>query len=84
MIDAMDLYSTLARKPFQPVRVVCSDGRSYLIPAREFAVVCETFVDIGWQAPDAPEGLWGGHVSVPLDQVARVDPCNETRSAVRS
>jgi hypothetical protein len=84
MIDAMELYNTLARKPFQPVRVVCNDGRSFVIPAREFAVVCETLVDIGWQAPDAPEGLWGGHVTVILDDVARVDPCDGTTAKVRS
>jgi hypothetical protein len=46
-MDPIELYNLLGRKPFQPVRIVTKDGRSFIIPTRRFAVVGVDYLDIG-------------------------------------
>jgi hypothetical protein len=57
-MEPMEIHALFGREKF-PVRVALRDGRSYEIPAREFAVVGVTFLDIGYQLPNAAEGIWG-------------------------
>ena len=55
MIDAMDLYRILHRKPFQPIRVYLTDGRSYDIRYERNNVVGTNFFAIGIPTLEDPE-----------------------------
>ncbi len=70
-MDPVKLYYLLQELPF-PIRVQLRDGRSYEVPAREFAVVGKTYLDIGFQAPNAPEGVWGPTTILDLQDISSV------------
>jgi hypothetical protein len=72
-MDAVALYNFLAVKPFQPVRVFLKDGRNYDIRSRQLAVVGETWLDIGIPAPDEPDPIYDYVVTVPLEEIDRVE-----------
>jgi len=83
-VDPIELYNLLGRQPFQPVRVVCKDGRTFNILARRFAVVGVDFLDIGYQAEGYPEGVCGSGVSLDLQDVLRVEPLVAPQATVSS
>jgi hypothetical protein len=83
-MNPMDLYNLLDKKPFQPMLVVLKDGRKFVIDTREFAVVAERFLDIGYQLPGANEGIWGKHVRVLLDEIAHVGPFADAKAGLPS
>ncbi len=72
-MDPVKLYHLLQELPF-PVRVLLRDGRSYVIAAREFAVVGKTYLDIGSQAPNAPPGICGRITTLQLDDIVGIEP----------
>ncbi len=74
MVQAVAVYKMLANKPFQPVRVVLKDGRSYDITSRRMIIVGVDFLVIGFQAEGRSEGIWGSELRVPLEDVLRVEP----------
>lgn len=80
MIEAMDLYRTLHRKPFQPFRVYLTDGRSFDIRYQRNNVVGTTFFAIGIPAPEDPEFIAERTVRVPLELIDHVEDLGETRS----
>jgi hypothetical protein len=73
-MDPVELYKLLARVPFQPVRVVLKDGRSFPIPTRRFAIVGVDYLDVGFQALGHEEGIWGDYEHLQLKDVLRVEP----------
>jgi hypothetical protein len=73
-MDPYDIYRSLAQKPFQPMRVVCKDGRTYDIPLRELVVVGLTYVDIGFQAPGQAAGICASFDIVEPQDILRVEP----------
>ncbi|MCI0462027.1 MAG: hypothetical protein L0Z62_34175 [Gemmataceae bacterium] len=74
MFSAEDLYWKFAKKPFEPVRVYLKDGRTYDIHKRCFVVVGTTYLDIGHQLYGYAEGISGPIVTVPLEEISRVEP----------
>jgi hypothetical protein len=80
MIDAMDLYRTLHRKPFQPFRVHLTDGRSYDIRYERNSVVGTTFFVIGIPAPEDPEFIAERTIRVSLEMIDRVEDLGESTS----
>jgi hypothetical protein len=79
-MDPVQLYQMLAPQPFRPMRIVLKDGRQYDIPSREMAIVGVTYLDIGIQATDAPEGIWGSFVTVPLEAIQQVEPVGRAQA----
>jgi hypothetical protein len=77
--DPIALYDEFAKKPFQPVRVHVTDGRTYLIASREFVVVGMTYLNIGTQAMGEAQGICSEIVTIPLDQVQRLEPLGVQR-----
>ena len=69
-----EIYQILQPKPFQPVRVYIKDGRTFDIRSRQLVVVGVTYLAIGIQAPNAPEGIISTSVTVSLDDILRVEP----------
>jgi hypothetical protein len=82
MIDAMDLYQTLHRKPFQPFRVHLTDGRSFDIRYPRNNVVGTTFFVIGIPAPEDPEFIAERTIRVPLDLIDRVEGLEQSAPTV--
>lgn len=80
MIDAMDLYRTLHRKPFQPFRVHLTDGRSYDICYPRNNVVGTTFFVIGIPAPEDPEFIAERTIKVPLEFIDRIESLGQSTS----
>src|SRR5437870_4436484 len=72
-MSAEQLYHLLGQRPFRPVRVHVRDGRTFDIAAREFAVVGVSFLDVGAQAANAPEGIWGPTTRIRLDDISRIE-----------
>ena len=72
-MDAVQLYNQLTQQPFQPVRVHLADGHAYEISSREMAVVGVTYLDIGIQAPNEPEGIVATVITVPLRDIRQVE-----------
>jgi hypothetical protein len=73
-MDIHDIVRALSGTPFQPMRVVCKDGRFYDISLRELVVVGTTYVDIGQQATGRDPGVCGGIDTVDPQVVLRVEP----------
>jgi hypothetical protein len=73
-MDPVELYDLLGRQPFQPVRVVLKDGRTFDIPSRHFAVVGVDYLRIGFQAEGYDEGVCSRVVSVDVADVRHLEP----------
>ena len=73
-MKAEDLYRTLQKDPFQPLRLRLKDGRALDVPCRELAVVGVDFVDIGIQAKNQPQGVWATGTTVPMRDISSVEP----------
>jgi len=82
MIDAMDLYRTLHRKPFQPFRVYLKDGRFYDIRYPRNNVVGTTFFVIGIPTLEDPEFVAERTIRVPLEDIDRVENLGQSTSTV--
>jgi hypothetical protein len=72
-MDPVTLYNLLAARPFQPVRVHVKDGRTYDIRFRELAIVGATWLDIGLPSPQEPQPIYDTVVTLPLEQIDRVE-----------
>jgi len=81
-MDPVTLYNLLAPRPFQPVRVYLKDGHTYDIRSRHLAVVGVTWLDIGIPEPGETEPIYDYVVTVPLDQIDRVERLPTTEPAV--
>jgi hypothetical protein len=69
-----DLERALHRKPFQPIRVLLTDGRSYEICYPHQAVVGKTFFDIGIPASSQPVPIYDHVESVDPADIERLEP----------
>ena len=73
-MDPVELYHKLGVKPFQPMRVHLTDGRSYDILHRQLVIVGETRLTIGIPAPLATEPIYEHLVWVDLKDIRSVEP----------
>jgi hypothetical protein len=71
-MDPVQIYYLFQQHPF-PFRIYLRDGRNYDIRTRRFVVVGVTFLDIGFQADNAPEGVWGPTTTIPLQDISRIE-----------
>jgi hypothetical protein len=72
-MDPVELYHKLAVKPFQPVRVHLTDGRSYDILDRQLAIIGEEDLTIGIPAPSATEPIFDYLVWVNLKDIRSLE-----------
>jgi hypothetical protein len=82
MIDAIDLYRTLHRKPFQPFCVHLTDGRSYDVRYPRNNVVGTTFFVIAIPAREDPEFIAERTIRVPLELIDRVEGLEQSTPTV--
>jgi hypothetical protein len=81
MIDPVDLYRTLHRKPFQPFRVYLTDGRIFDIRYERNNVVGTTFFAIGIPSCRDPEFIAERTIRVPLELIDRVEDLSPAAAA---
>lgn len=77
-MTAEELYHTLHRKPFRPLRVHVTDGRVFDIRDERMATVGETYFWIGFPAPGEKLPIYDDWVTLPLDWIARVEVLETT------
>jgi hypothetical protein len=82
MIDPVDLYQTLHRKPFQPFRVFLKDGRIFDIHYERNNVVSADYFVIGIPSKDDPSFVAERTVRVPLELVDRVEDISSAIASV--
>jgi hypothetical protein len=78
----MDLYRTLHRKPFQPFRVLLTDGRCYDIRYPRNNVVGTTFFVIGIPSLEDPEFIADRTIKIPLELIDRIQSLGQSTSTV--
>ena len=69
-----DIGEFLQRRPFQPIRITLTDGRTYDIRHPELAMVGRSTVAIGVPAPDDPSPVYDRLVTVSLLHIMQVEP----------
>jgi hypothetical protein len=73
-MDPIDFNNVLGRKPFQPVRIVMKDGRSFAVLSRRFVLIGADFLNVGSQAVGYDEGVWGDYEHLQLKDVLKIEP----------
>jgi hypothetical protein len=76
-MDHAELQRLLRQRPFQPFRVVVSDGRTYDVRYPEMNLLARGFIKIGIPEP-GPNPLCDHTEFVWLSQIARVEPLETT------
>ncbi|MCI0463296.1 MAG: hypothetical protein L0Z62_40635 [Gemmataceae bacterium] len=71
-MGATDLLAALKRKPFEPFRIITSDGVRYDIRHPDLVALTHTGAIIGSPDPDQP-GLWLRYDVVGLEHVVRLE-----------
>ena len=69
-----DIREFLQRRPFQPIRITLTDGRTYDVRHPELAMVGRSTVAIGVPAPDDPSPVYDRRVTVSLLHIMQVEP----------
>lgn len=69
-----DIRDLLQRRPFQPIRLTLTDGRTYEVRHPELAMVGRSTVTIGVPAPDDPTPIYDRLVMVSLLRIMQVEP----------
>lgn len=67
--------------PFEPFRVVMTDGRSYEIRHPNLVWPGKATLLVGIQEPQEPEGVFGRYVSVAMLHVVRIEPLTAAATA---
>jgi hypothetical protein len=80
MIRPEDLLQRLRQRPFQPFRVVLTDGRAFEIHYPDLNIVGQTWFDIGIPMPNQADPFGERAVTVPLDWIARVEELSPNTS----
>jgi hypothetical protein len=73
-----DLRDQLRRRPFRPLRLTLTDGRTYEVRHPELAMVGRSTVAIGLARPGDPESNGDRLVTVPLVEVLRAEPAGSS------
>ncbi len=81
-MNPVTLYNLLAAQPFQPVRIYLKDGRTYDIRFRQLAIVGVTWLDIGLPVPGEPQPIYDAVLTVPLEEIDRVERLPATEAIV--
>jgi hypothetical protein len=79
-MDRAELQRLLRHKPFQPYRLVLSDGRSYEIRNPRMNLLAESYINIGIPDPSLPEPICDHTEHVRLDAIVRAEPLSTAPS----
>ena len=69
-----DIRAFRRRKPFQPFRLILTDGRTYDVHHPELVMIGCTEVAVGFPSPGDPEPIFDRFTTVSLLDIMRVEP----------
>jgi hypothetical protein len=69
-----DMLALLKQRPFQPFRVVLTDGRQYDITHPRMNLLAESYIKIGIPAPDLAPPIVDHTEYVRLDEISHTEP----------
>lgn len=72
-MDRAELQRLLRQRPFQPFRVVVSDGRTYEVRNPRMNLLAESFIKIGIPHESLPEPVCDHTEYVRLDEIVRTE-----------
>ena len=72
-IDPVQFQQRLDQQPFQPLRVVLTDGRNYDVQTRQHLVICSEGFLVGIQATGEPLGVCEYVVTIPFGEIRSVE-----------
>ena len=81
MVTPEELLRLLRKRPFEPFRVLLSDGRAFDIRYPELNLVGTTFFDIGIPMRGQEDPFGDYAVTVPLEMITQVEPARATETA---
>jgi hypothetical protein len=73
-----ELRDHLRKRPFQPLRLILTDGRTFEVRHPELAVVGQSTVAVSLARRGDPEPLHDRLVTIPLVDVLRVEPAKSS------
>ena len=73
-MDRAELQRLLRQRPFQPFRVVLSDGRTYEVRNPRMNLLAESFIKIGIPHASLPEPVCDHTEYVRLEEIAYTEP----------
>ncbi len=79
-MGAMDLLSALRRKPFEPFRIVTSDGVNYDVRHPEVVMVTPTGAIVGFPDPSG-SGVMERYDILGLEHIVRLEQLPQTAPA---
>ena len=74
--------SLLRRRPFQPVRVFLTDGRTFDIPYVGMSVLAQNYINIGIPISDGPYPLCRHSEHIPLQLIDRIEETAQKQPSV--
>lgn len=69
-----ELLRLLRQQPFQPFRVVVSDGRKYDVRYPRMNLLADSYINIGIPDETGPEPICDHTEHVRLNQIVRAEP----------
>ena len=76
-----DIWAFRRRKPFQPFRLILTDGRTYEVHHPELVMVGRTMLAVGFPSPGDPEPICERFTTVSLLDIMRVEPLEPSTTA---
>ncbi|HZT81051.1 MAG TPA: hypothetical protein VFA26_12540 [Gemmataceae bacterium] len=79
-MDRAELQQLLRQRPFQPFRVVVSDGGAYEVRNPRMNLLAESFIKIGIPDASLPEPICDHTEFVWLKDIVRIEPLSAAPS----
>ena len=76
-----DIREFLRREPFQPIRLMLTDGRTYDVRHRELAMIGRSTVAIGVPAINDDEPIYDRLITVSLLHIVQAEPIGGTSAS---
>jgi hypothetical protein len=75
---SQELRDHLRKRPFRPLRLILTDGRSFEVRHPELAMVGQSTVAVGLARRGDPEPLQDRSITIPLVDILRVEPAGSS------
>lgn len=76
-----DIRELLRQKPFQPVRLTLTDGRTYDVFHPEMLMIGRSTIAIGIPKRNGPDPIYDRLITVSLLHIMQIEPLESTPSA---
>jgi hypothetical protein len=73
-VDPQTIQDWMQANPYQPFRVVMTDGRTFDITDPRLIMPGRSTLLIGIQDPNEPPGIYGHFISAAMIHIVRIEP----------